>query len=394
MSGDGTPGWARWSSSGDEFRLGIEEEVMLLDPVDWRLDQGWADLRGRLDDPLALRMSSETHASTIEYATEPHHRAAYAATELRDLRASLVDALAEHGRAAASAGTHPFVRWEETEVSPDRRYRYLHRTLRELARREPTYAMHVHVSIGSAELAVETANRMRVHLPLLLALSANSPFWQGRDTGLASARTAIFQAFPRVGIPRVFDGYADYVGTLRTLIDAGAFPAPNFVWWDLRLQPSLGTLEIRAMDAQTEVWRAEALAALTQSLVRLEALDARAPGALISAPELLDENRFRAARDGARAQLLDPVGLRLLPVDAVAELAVEAAREHARDLGCEAELDRVPDLVAEPADGLQRALARDADLAEVVRALSERFSSSAPTLDRSPERSVAPPRSR
>jgi carboxylate-amine ligase len=281
-------------------------------------------------------------------------------------------------------------------VTPERRYRYVHESMRELARREPTFAMHVHVAIADPELAVATANRMRAHLPLLLALSANSPYWQGRDSGMASARTPIFQAFPRVGMPRAFDDYGDYVETLAALIECGAFPEPTFVWWDLRLQPSLGTIEIRIMDAQSESWRTAALGALAQSLVRLEALEGQAPTALTAAPELLEENRFRAARDGVRAALLDPVARRAIGVGDVAELAVAAARPHAVELGCADELELVARLIEEPGDGLQRELAGpDRDLAAVVEGLSSCFSRR-PRADgdRSPGRSADPRRSR
>ena len=312
------------------------------------------------------------------------------------LRAMLADELAAHGRAVAGSGTHPFTTWAETELSPDRRYRYVHESMRELARREPTFAMHVHVAISDPELATATANRMRVHLPLLLALSANSPFWVGRDSGLASARTPIFWGFPRTGIPRAFSGYDDYVDTIETLIAAGAFPEPTFLWWDLRLRPAYGTIEIRIMDTQAEVWRTAALAALAQSLVRMEALEPRAPTELVEAPELLEENGFRAARDGVRAQLLDPRERRVYAVEALTQLALEACRPHARELGCELELDAVESLIGEPADALQREIAGpDGDLANVVAELSERFSGPpSAAADPPPARSAGPRRSR
>jgi carboxylate-amine ligase len=369
------PKWAEWRSSGEPFTVGVEEEVMLLDPDGWLLDGSFSELRERLDPELADRLSSETHAATIEYETKPRAHAGELVAELERLRARLDAGVAEHGRAVAGSGTHPTVTWRDTDVSPGRRHQFIHEEMRELARREPTFAMHVHVAIDEPELAVRTANRMRAHLPLLLGLSANSPFWQGRDSGLASARTSIFQTFPRVGIPRAFDGYGDYVASLETLIACGAFPEPTFVWWDVRLQPSLGTVEIRVMDTQAEAWRAGALAALTQSLARLEALDPQAPRALVDAPELLEENRFRAGRDGVRADLLDPARCRRAPVAALAELAVEACRDHARDLGCEAELDRIAEIVESPADELQRDLAGPdgEDLEAVVAGLAERF---------------------
>ena len=369
---------------------------MLLDPADWTLDQSFGELRERLSPALASALTSETHAATIEFETEPQPTVGAAVAELTVLRALLANELAAHGRAVAGSGTHPFTTWEETELSPDRRYQYVHESMRELARREPTFAMHVHVAISDPELATATANRMRVHLPLLLALSANSPFWVGRDSGLASARTPIFWGFPRTGIPRAFSGYDDYVDTIETLIAAGAFPEPTYLWWDLRLRPAYGTIEIRTMDTQAEVWRTAALAALAQSLVRMEALEARAPAELVDAPELLEENGFRAARDGVRAQLLDPRKRRVHAVEALTELAVEACRPHARELGCELELDAVTTLVAEPADAVQREIAGpDGDLANVVAELSERFSGPPSAVaDPPPARSAGPRRSR
>jgi carboxylate-amine ligase len=373
------PGWAEWRFAGTPFTLGVEEEVMLLDTGDWGLARSFAELRKRLDPRLAARLSAETHAATIEYESEPAAEAGIAGRELAALREELAAAVGEHGLAVAGSGTHPAVSWRDTEVSAGSRYRYIHDEMRELARREPTFAMHVHVALPDPELATATLNRMRAHLPLLLALSANSPFWQGRDSGLASARTSIFGTFPRVGIPRAFDRYADYVESLETLIACGAFPEPTFVWWDLRLQPELGTLEIRTMDTQSDCWRTAALAALAQALVRLEAVEPQAPDALVRAPELLEENRFRAARDGVRAELLDPVRRRSASVAALAELAVEMARPHARELGSEAELDRVARIVDEPADEVQRELrGRGGALEPVLAGLAARFSAPEP----------------
>ena len=203
---------------------------------------------------------------------------------------------------AAVAGTHPFTRWEDVEVSPGARYQFLYSSMRELARREPTFGLHVHVAVPNQEMAVRSYNRMRAHLPMLLALSGNSPFWQGRDTGLCSMRTPLFQAFPRVGIPRLFRSYADYVEGIDVLLRCDAFPEPTFLWWDVRLQPRFGTLEVRVMDAQTRVADTAAIAALVQCLVRLEALEGHAGHGLVTRPEVLEENRFIAARDGMAAE--------------------------------------------------------------------------------------------
>ena len=191
-------------------------------------------------------------------------------------------------------------------MSPGARYQSIYDSMRELARREPTFALHVHVAVPDPESAIRALRGLRVHVPLLLALAANSPFWQGRDTGLASARVPVFGTFPRVGIPRPFNSYPEYVEAIDVLLRSGAFPEPTFLWWDVRLQPKLGTIEVRIMDAQTRAADNAALAALVQSIVRLEALEGYADEEIACRPEVLDENRFLATRDGMHAEFLDP----------------------------------------------------------------------------------------
>jgi carboxylate-amine ligase len=196
------------------------------------------------------------------------------------------------------------------------------------------------------------SNRLRAHLPLLLALSANSPFWRGRDSGLASSRSSLFQAFPRAGIPRYFHSYADWVATVGSLVESGAFPDPTFLWWDVRLQPRFGTVEVRVMDAQSSLRDVGALVALTQAVAKLEAEERYAPEALLHAPEVLAENRFLAARDGMAAELVDPLLRRRVPVTVIAHELLDAARPHARQLGGLAELEAVQGLIdAPPAEG-------------------------------------------
>ena len=268
----------------------------------WRSE----DVLRALPEHLVEHTRGETHGLALELATDPHATVGEAAAQLRHLRAGLASTVRGLGLRAAVAGTHPLVRAEDVQVSPGARYQYLHSSLRELARREPTFALHVHVAVPDPELAVRAYNGMRAHIPVLLALAANSPFTRGRDSGLASARTPVFQAFPRTGIPREFATYADYAEAVDILIRCGAIPEPTFIWWDVRLQPKLGTLEVRVMDAQTRIRDTAALAALVQCLVRIEALDGMAEPELVHADEVLDENRFLAARDGIDAQLLDP----------------------------------------------------------------------------------------
>ncbi|MGI8631632.1 MAG: carboxylate-amine ligase [Solirubrobacterales bacterium] len=281
--------------------------------------------------------------------------------ELGAQRAALDTELDLLGLRVAVAGTHPFTEWHHTVVGDGQRQRDVYGSMRELARREPTFALHVHVGIDDPEDATRVANRMRAHLPMLLALSANSPFWQGRDTGLASARTPLFQAFPRVGIPRAFAGYEDYVEVLDLLLRCDAFADPTFLWWDLRLQPKLGTVEIRIMDAQSRVDDVGPLVALVQSLVRLELEEGYVSNQLASSPEVLDENRFLAARDGVSAEFVDPDAERRVALTEQLAPLLEACADHATDLGCRDELRGVAELAAHPPAGRQLRLARQSN---------------------------------
>jgi carboxylate-amine ligase len=294
------PDWAEWNA-GAPWTVGIEEEVMLLDPRDWSLASRIGEVLQALPPAVAHSASAETHGSTLELASRPHATVAAAVGELVVLRAGLAAALAPLELRAAVSGTHPFAQWSEIEVSPGARYRSIYDSMRELARREPTFGLHVHVAVPDAESAVCALRGMRVHVPLLLALAANSPFWQGRDTGLASARVPIFDTFPRVGIPRRFSSYAEYVEAVDVLLRCDAFPEPTFLWWDVRLQPKLGTIELRIMDAQTRVADNAALAALVQCAVRLEATEGYVDEAIAAGGARREPLPRRARRHARRA---------------------------------------------------------------------------------------------
>lgn len=354
--------WSQWRSdpANPPYTLGVEEEVMLVDPRGWSLAQAIADVLRALPPEIAEHVSSETHSAAVELGTGVHTSVTGAIDELTTLRRDLAGVLGELGLAAAVAGTHPFAVWQEMVVTDRARHQLVFGSMRELARREPTFALHVHVGIPDPDHAIRAFNNMRAHLPVLLALSANSPFWQGRDTGLASARTPLFQAFPRVGIPRPFHHYDEYVTAIDQLIRCEAFPDPTFLWWDVRLQPRIGTVEIRIMDAQSTSTATRALVALVQSLVRLESEEGWADQRLVHAPEALDENRFLAARDGTGVALLDlSVGGRVSLRERVDKM-LQACRPHAQDLGCEADLDLVPVLLTDASAPRQRRLAAEA----------------------------------
>ena len=279
---------------------------MLLDPTTWELTQRADEVLSFAGPDLTGRCAAETHEAALELRTAPHATVRDAIAELRELRALLLRELAPMGMAAAACGTHPAAMAEPTKVSPSSRYQVIYQTTRDLARREPTFALHVHVGVPDAQSAIRLVNALRAHLPLLLALSASSPMLRGRATGLASNRTILFQGFPRTGIPRRFDSYRDWTATVDLLVRSGAIPEPTFLWWDVRPQPRLGTVEVRIMDAQPQLASTAGLTALVQALARLELEQGYASQKLIGAQEVLAENRFIAARDATDGRVHRP----------------------------------------------------------------------------------------
>jgi glutamate---cysteine ligase / carboxylate-amine ligase len=356
------------------YSLGVEEEVMLLEPGSWDLANRAEDVLAAFPTHLGAHLDAETHSSVVELQTGVHADVAGMAGELRELREALQETVGAMGMRAASAGTHPTAEWRDVVVSQGDRYRQVYASMRELARREPTFALHVHVGIPDSEVAIRVANRLRVHMPLLLALSANSPFWQARDTGLASSRTPVFQAFPRVGVPRAFSSYGDYVDAVDLLIRSDAVSEPTFLWWDVRPQPRFGTVELRVMDAQTSLWQTAGLVALVQSLCRLEAEGGYASADAVDAYEVLVENRFLAARDGVEARLIEPELNRRVPATELLNDLLVVCAQHADALGCREELASVYELGRRNGCIHQLAVARRVgDLPHLLEALADEF---------------------
>src|SRR4051794_29685445 len=223
---------------------------MILGAEDLGLSNSMEELVGESD---AGEIKPELHESVLEIATPPCSGITEADGRLRALRRQVAERAAAKGLAIASSGTHPFARWEDQRISPDQRYRQLISDIGFVARQELIFGLHVHIGMDDPDKAVHVANGMRVHLALLLALSANSPFWRGERTGLASARTPIFRQFPRVGIPPHYAGWEDWTRRIAFMQESGTIEDHTWMWYDVRIHPSFGTVEVRAMDAQTRV---------------------------------------------------------------------------------------------------------------------------------------------
>jgi glutamate---cysteine ligase / carboxylate-amine ligase len=292
------------------------------------------------------RIKAELLQSVVEVATHVAGSVAEAIEDARGLRATLRDAAAERGAVIAGAGTHPFSRWEHQDVTDADRYRELMSEMRWVAEREVIFGLHVHVGLQSADAAIAVANGLRTWLPELLALAANSPFWQGRDTGLASTRTKIFETFPRSGIPPAFASFEEFELLVERAVKSGSFPDYTYIWWDLRPHPKLGTLEVRIPDAQTRLGSTAGLVALVQSLVATLSDDfERGKKPAIQPITLVNENKWRAARDGLNGQLIDLERDEERPARTAVLALVERAGPAAERLGCREELGEVERLV-------------------------------------------------
>ena len=350
---------------------------MLLDPETWTLAQRADRLLAVVGDDLAGSCSAETHEAALELTTAPHATVGGAIAELGRLRERLARDARAMGLAAAVAGMHPGEMAEDPQVSPAGRYQVVQDTMRGIARREPTFALHVHIGVADPESAIRLLNRLRAHLPLLLALSASSPLWRGRATGLASNRTILFQAFPRTGLPRHLENYDDWVATVDLLLRSKAIPEPTFLWWDARPQPRFGTIEVRIMDAQPRLQATAALCALVQAVCRLELEEGYAPPHLTHTQEALAENRFLAARDGVNAELIDPTSAQRIPLADLLANLLAAATPHAQALDAADELTAIPALVAAPEVTRQETRAARTGIPAVVADLASRFSPAA-----------------
>jgi glutamate---cysteine ligase / carboxylate-amine ligase len=354
--------------TGQSYTLGIEEELMILDPASFDLANAASDLVDECDDPDHVK--HELLESVLEISTPPCADIAEAGERLRALRGAVAQTAERRGLTIGSAGTHPFALWEDQRVTGQERYRDLVSALRFVARQEIIFGLHVHVGIDDADKAIHVTNGMRQHVPLLLALSANSPFWRAQPTGLASTRMPIFRAFPRVGMPPYYNDWNDFARRIDYLVEAGAIADYTYLWYDVRPHPNLGTVEIRAMDAQTRVEHTLGLAALIQAMVRelAEEFDAGAPPARYP-HEILDENRWLAARHGLEGELVDVPQTSRIATRALARRIVERLEPHAQDLGGAADLEAVGDLI-ERGNGAQRqrvVYEANQDFAEVVR---------------------------
>jgi len=333
-------GEVRFGARAD-FPIGVEEELIVVDRGSRALSHTGVEVLARMDDADADIdgfAHPDTYSALIELASPVARDAGEGVAALSALRARVHAA----GGTVIGAGIHPDGAFGDVVHVDEPRYQRIVDQVEGLIKRTPTCALHVHVGMPDAATAIRVFNGLREQLPLLQALAANSPFWHGRDSGLATARAQLFRGYPRAEIPRAFDSYDDYAATVEGVVETGGLPDYTFLWWDIRPHPRLGTIEVRAMDSQSALWSAAGLAALVHGLARAEAHDAR--DAWLPR-EVLMEASFTAARDGLRARL--PMDGVLRPAPEVARAALARARPHAAELGSDDELEGIERILAE-----------------------------------------------
>jgi len=340
----------------------MEEELFLVDPASLELSHTASDVLPRVRAREGTVMH-DTYEAMLETASpvvrNAHEGAAALAACREDIRSA--------GATLLGAGLHPTADFGDAVHVPLERYREVYAQMRGLLRRTPTCAIHIHVGMPDPETAILACNRVRAHLPVLQGLAAHSPYWHGLDPEFETARAQAWRAYPPAVIPRAFESWEDYLELVDAVTAAGGLPDYTFLWWDVRPHPKLGTLEVRAMDAQSRLTSVLGLAALTHALVVRAAHEDDGP---VPEVEVLTQSSYRAGRDGLRSTIWSGGALR--PFAEVARATLDLARPYARDAGAEDALEEVERILAD-GNGAERMRANHANggMPAVLAALVE-----------------------
>jgi carboxylate-amine ligase len=294
------------SANDHTFTLGIEEEFAIVDPQTRELRSHIQEILEGGKVMLKEQIKPEMHQSVVELGTEICTSIGNAREHVIELRSKLAELAGRSGLRIASVGTHPFSHWRDQLITEGERYRDIVKDMQQLARANLIFGLHVHVGIPDRPSAIHVMNQARYFLPHIYALSANSPFWVGQNTGLKGYRLKVFERFPRTGIPDSFESLSEYEDYCKLLVKTGCIDNPKKIWWDIRLHPFFDTLEMRVCDAQSRVDDTLAIAALIQAIIaKLYKLVRQNITFRVYRRRLLDENRWRASRYGIDGKLID-----------------------------------------------------------------------------------------
>ena len=353
--------------------VGIELEIQLVGEDKYALVGTSSEIIDSLDG-LGNSVKHELLKSCLEINTSVCETIGEAERDLYEKTAAAIGAAAKHDTRLCFGGTHPFSRWREQSLTDDPRYKRLLKMLQIVARRFNIFGLHVHVGVKEAEGCIYVLNRLLSYLPHLLALSVNSPFWQGEDTGLKSYRTKVFENLPVGGLPFFFENWADYETVVDNYLSTGTIETIRELWWDLRPHPDFGTIEVRVCDMPPSISDALAIAALIQALVKcfeeeyLAGVPQERPH-----PFIVRENKWRAARYGLSGEFINEDGMTTTPVKEAIERLIDTAGVHGEELGSKRYLDRALEILKTNggAEGQLKAYERLGDFVLLTKDLAD-----------------------
>lgn len=352
------------------FTLGIEEEYQTIDPET-------RDLRSHIETELLNqgkrvlkeRVKAELHQSVVEVGTGICKNIAEARADLLELRGNIIHLARKNDLRIAAASTHPFADWKTQEIYPDPRYHTIVEDMQQVARANLIFGLHVHVGIEDKETVIHIMNAARYFIPHILALSTNSPFWLGLDTGLKSYRCKVFDKFPRTNLPDYFSSYSEYENMVKLLIQTNCIDNAKKIWWDLRPHPNFSTLEFRVMDLPMRLDETIAIAALIQATVaKLYKLYEANQGFRLYRRMLIMENKWRAARYGKDGKLID-FGKRIeVPFQSLMDEYLDLVDDVVDELGSRNEINYIRTILERGtgADRQLRVFRETGDLRKVV----------------------------
>jgi carboxylate-amine ligase len=378
--------------SAPTFTLGIEEEYQTVDPVT-------RDLRSHIQVELLEkgrmilqeRVKAEMHQSVVEVGTGICKNIKEAKAEVRNLRSNIIRLAKENGLRLASVATHPFADWRVQEIYPDDRYKHIVEDLQLVARANLIFGLHVHVGIEDRETAIQMMNHARYFVPHMLALSTNSPFWLGMNTGLKSYRCKVFDKFPRTNIPDYFPSWGEYENFIKLLIKTNCIDNAKKIWWDIRPHPFFNTIEFRVCDIPMRLDETIAMAALIQATVaKLYKLHSANQGFRLYRRALLMENKWRAARYGLDGMMIDFGKQKEVPARDLVREYLDFVDDVVDELDSREELNYIHEILerGSGADRQLRVFQETGDLKKVVDYIIEETEAGMEDTEAAPVRKV------
>jgi carboxylate-amine ligase len=341
--------------SNERPSLGVEIELNLVDSQTMALRSAISEVLAEIPDELQGAVKPELLQCYLEINTKVCNNVDEVRSDLEEKIRVVREAAARHDLRLFWSATHPFSRWQDQEISPNERYHSLIDLLQETARRLVTFGLHVHVGVDSGDKAIMICDRIMQHLPTLLAMSVNSPFWQGRNTGLHSQRVKVLETLPTAGLPPLMRNWSEYTWLLNHMVQTGFIKTIREIWWDVRPHHNFGTVEVRICDMPPTLEHVLGLTALIQCLIfdLSEEID-RGTYQFDCHPFMVRQNKWRACRYGMDAKLVDPGTYQAIPARHVIHSLIDRLEERGEALGCARYLRSVRDLVEQPSGSMRQ----------------------------------------